>query len=210
MSKKTVTSSTSTMPSKATPKPALGKGTTKEAFDREMARMKDENAKALKLNKELMDKIDELEKAANENKQTTEVYRQKIEAVERVRKGLENEIKTLEDRIAALDSRVAATRADKEAAEKSLQEFREDANRFAELEEKLGVANEEIQKYNVEVMDLNIKCSKQSKYLAEKQTELSNATNTIRELETKLSHARTGAAIIAVIMAGIVILSHIL
>ncbi len=60
VSNRTTDGTAPVMPSRLTPKQPTNKGTTKEAFDREMARMKEENAKALERNKDLMDEISEL------------------------------------------------------------------------------------------------------------------------------------------------------
>lgn len=216
MSKKTATGSasniankignsgTSTMPSKATPKPSANKGAAKEAFDRTMARMKEENAKALQLNKELMGEIEDLKKSADENvqiisdqKQTIEHYKQEAETFGRIRSGLENEVKTLEDRIAKLDSNLAIARADKEAAEEAMNGLRESANKAEELEAKIQTADASIQRKDIQLAELDGKFKKQAKNLADKQIELSDAAERIRELETKVSRYSTGAVAVA-------------
>lgn len=57
VSNRTTDGNAPVMPNRLAPKPTVNKGTTKEAFDRQMALMKEENAKALERNKDLMDEI---------------------------------------------------------------------------------------------------------------------------------------------------------
>ena len=75
VSNRTTDGTAPVMPSRLTSKQPTNKGTTKEAFDREMARMKEENAKALERNKDLMDEISELKE---ENCQLTKRFDEAI------------------------------------------------------------------------------------------------------------------------------------
>lgn len=175
VSNRTTDGTAPVMPSRLTPKQPTNKGTTKEAFDREMARMKEENAKALERNKDLMDEISELKE---ENCQL---------------------VKRFDDAIkerSAADARVAEAKetADAEIA-KAKEEF---GNKLNDLAKKLEVANNTIERKDIQLADINGKCEKQAKTLAEKQVELSDATEKIRELETKASQLKTSSIILGI------------
>lgn len=164
VSNRTTDGTAHVMPSRLTSKQPTNKGTTKEAFDREMARMREENAKALERNKDLMDEISELKE---ENSQLA---------------------KKLDE----------ATK-ERSAAESVLAEVREEfGNKLNDLAKKLEVANTTIERKDIQLADINGKCEKQAKTLAEKQVELSDATEKIRELETKASQLKTSSIILGI------------
>ena len=164
VSNRTTDGTAPVMPSRLTPKQPTNKGTTKEAFDREMARMKEENAKALERNKDLMDEISELKE---ENCQ--------------------------------LGKKLDEATKERSAAESVLAEVREEfGNKLDDLAKKLEVANTTIERKDIQLADINGKCEKQAKTLAEKQVELSDATEKIRELETKASQLKTSSIILGI------------
>lgn len=161
VSNRTTDGTAHVMPSRLTSKQPTNKGTTKEAFDREMARMKEENAKALERNKDLMDEISELKE---ENCQLA---------------------KKLDEAKETADAEIA----------KAKEEF---GNKLNDLAKKLEAANTTIERKDIQLADINGKCEKQAKTLAEKQVELSDATEKIRELETKASQLKTSSIILGI------------
>lgn len=186
VSNRTTDGTAPVMPSRLTPKQPTNKGTTKEAFDREMARMKEENAKALERNKDLMDEISELKE---ENCQLTKRFDEAIKE----RSAAESVLAEVRE---VSDKRIAETQetADAEIA-KAKEEF---GNKLNDLAKKLEVANNTIERKDIQLADINGKCEKQAKTLAEKQVELSDATEKIRELETKVSQLKTSSIILGI------------
>lgn len=186
VSNRTTDGNAPVMPSRLTSKQPTNKGTTKEAFDREMARMKEENAKALERNKDLMDEISELKE---ENCQLTKRFDEAIKE----RSAAESVLAEVRE---VSDKRIAETQetADAEIA-KAKEEF---GNKLNDLAKKLEVANNTIERKDIQLADINGKCEKQAKTLAEKQVELSDATEKIRELETKASQLKTSSIILGI------------
>lgn len=208
VSNRTTDGNAPVMPSRLTSKQPTNKGTTKEAFDREMARMKEENAKALERNKDLMDEISELKE---ENCQLTKRFDEAIKERSAAESALAEVREVSDKRIAetqeTADARVAEAKetADaeiakaKETADAEIAKAKEEFdNKLDDLAKKLEVANNTIERKDIQLADINGKCEKQAKTLAEKQVELSDATEKIRELETKVSQLKTSSIILGI------------
>lgn len=92
----------------------------------------------------------------------------------------------------------ASQKPKKQLTQKIAKAKEEFGNKLNDLAKQLEVANTTIERKDIQLADINGKCEKQAKTLAEKQVELSDATEKIRELETKASQLKTSSIILGI------------